>query len=263
MKKLTYDELIKYRECIVKINELENTISGIYEFLKCVSEKTPKSYLIEILESNITALKDNVSVYKTVITPWSESITYTLNLIKDDLSRKTAFLYYTKGEIWMDIKNTLKVPHTMSGIRRRVVDDIQKYIYGEDKTIEKSLSEKLINIYNVNHDLLEGYQQIETLNEFLEQEHSEDFDVDTLKNIELELNSIKEKLSKLENYSIKEKEYVREKIEQIPDIIAKTAASLHYLGGMQWGEIAVIMRYPIGRNNISSRVRRYLRDISS
>ena len=261
MKKLTSNELLKYRECIVKINELENTSSGIYEYLEYVSEKTPKNHLIEILEFNIAEIKDKVNAYKEIIMPWSEPIIYTLNLIKDDVSRKAAFLYYTKGEIWMDIKNTLKVPHTMSGLRRRVINDIHKYIYGEDKTIEKSLSEKLINIHNINHDLLERYQSIETINGFLQQELSEDLDADTLKNIESELYSIKEKISELEKYSSKEKEYIEEKIEQIPDIIAKTAASLFYLGGMQWGEIAVIMRYSTGRNNLTSRVRRYLKDI--
>ena len=263
MKKLTNSELLKYRECNEKIRQLEETLSGIYEFRECVLQKTPKSHLIEILELIIASIKNEIRTYKTIVTPWSESIIYTLNLIKDDLSRKAAFLYYTKGETWLEIKKILKVPHTMSGLRRRVANDMNRYIYGEDKSIEKSFSEKLIYIHNINHDLQEGYQTIETINAFLKQEHSEGFDDYTLKNIKLELESIKETVSNLEQYSIKEKGYIEEKISQISDITAKTAAFLYYLGGMQWQEIAAIMRYPTGRNNISSRVRRYLEGIGS
>jgi len=107
--------------------------------------------------------------------------------------------------------------------------------------MKKETKDIFTNYYKLQTELSIEQQRVEGLIEFknnLDGQSSEEL----IKNLCEDIQHLQDNISVIKAKLEKDKPFVVNKINLLTDVISKTAASLHYLSGFQWVEIAEIMK---------------------
>lgn len=123
--------------------------------------------------------------------------------------------------------------------------------------MKKETKDIFTNYYRLQTELSIEQQRVEGLIEFknnLDGQYSEEL----IKNLCKDIQHLQDNISVIKAKLEKDKPFVVNKINLLTDAISKTAASLHYLSGFQWVEIAEIMKVCTSES-LRSRVYRCMR----
>lgn len=107
--------------------------------------------------------------------------------------------------------------------------------------MKKETKEILANYYKLQAELSIEQQRVEGIIEFknnMDGQSSEEL----IKNLCEDIQHLKDNISDIKAKLEKDKPFVVNKINLLTDNVAKTAASLHYISGFQWVEVAEIMK---------------------